>query len=47
MVGEGMLHVKASTVVKRSDFNLIIPSISFVADVNDEVRLDADISFGM
>lgn len=47
MIGEGMLRIKASAVIKRADFNLVIPSISFVADVGEEVRLDADIAFGV
>lgn len=47
MIGEGMLVIKASATVKRADFNLVIPSISFVAGVDEEVRLDADIAFGM
>ncbi len=47
MVGEGMLVIKASATVKRGDFNLVIPSVPFVADVDDTVRLDADIAFGV
>lgn len=47
MIGGGMLRIKASTTVKRADFNLVIPSIPFVADVDEDVRLDADIAFGM
>ena len=47
MIGEGMLVVKASATVKRADFGLVIPSVPFVADVDEEVRLDADIAFAL
>ena len=47
MIGEGMLVIKASATVKRADFNLVIPSISFVAGVDEDVQLDADIAFAL
>ncbi len=47
IIGEGVLRIKASATVKRGSFRLVIPSIPFVADVDEDVQLDADIAFGM
>jgi len=33
-------------VIKRSDFNLTIPNVSFVASVAEEVRITATIAAG-
>ncbi|MDP1625140.1 MAG: YceI family protein [bacterium] len=33
----------ATTVVSRSDYGLVIPSVPFVASVDDEVKISADI----
>lgn len=38
------LTVRAEATVTRSDFNLIIPNVPFVASVDNEVRLTADIT---
>jgi polyisoprenoid-binding protein YceI len=38
-----MLTASLSTVVKRGDFNLVIPNIPFVANVQEEVTLKANI----
>lgn len=37
------LLISAGTTVKRSDFNLEIPNLSFLADVTDEVKLQLDL----
>jgi len=36
---DGTLHAHASSLVKRADFNLVIPNIPFVANVEEEVEL--------
>jgi len=33
------LVAEAETIVKRSDFNLVVPDLAFLASVDDEVRL--------
>ncbi len=41
-VTEGRIEGSAQTMVLRSDFGISIPSVPFVADVSDEVRLELD-----
>lgn len=41
LLPENRLTATATTVVKRSDFKLVVPSLSFLADVKDEVTLTA------
>lgn len=38
----GEVHVTATGKLKRGDFNLIIPSVPFVADVGEEVTIEMD-----
>lgn len=37
------LHITAKGELKRGDFNLIIPSVPFVADVGETVSIDMDL----
>lgn len=39
---ESRLRGSANATIKRSDFDLIVPSVPFVANVADEVRLELD-----
>jgi hypothetical protein len=41
-VSETRLEGNAVTTVKRSDYNLVIPSVPGVADVSEDVRLEID-----
>ncbi|MDQ4075832.1 MAG: YceI family protein [Chloroflexota bacterium] len=41
-VSESQLEGSASTTINRSDWNLAIPSVPFVADVSEQVRLELD-----
>jgi polyisoprenoid-binding protein YceI len=40
---DGNLAIHATTVVKRDDFNIVIPNFPFLADVQNEVTLDLDV----
>ncbi len=41
--GEDTLSGEANTKIKRSDFDLKVPSVPFVAEVNDEFNVDVKI----
>jgi polyisoprenoid-binding protein YceI len=41
---DGTLSIHATTTVKRGDFNLIIPNIPFVANVQEDVLLNLDLN---
>ena len=45
MTGETLSRINgvAKTVIKRSDFNLIVPDVPFVADVAEEVDIEIDL----
>ena len=42
VVSETSLTGKASTVIQRADYNLVIPEVPSVAGVSEEVRLEID-----
>lgn len=42
VVSESSLTGKASTVIQRADYNLVIPEVPSVAGVSEEVRLEID-----
>lgn len=43
LVSLDRLEGKASTTVHRSDYNLVIPRVPFIADVSEDVRLEIDL----
>jgi polyisoprenoid-binding protein YceI len=40
---DNRLNGTASATIKRSDFNLVVPSVPFVANVADEIALELDL----
>lgn len=42
-VDDDMVSGLATTTIRRSDFNLVVPDLSFIADVADEVVLSATV----
>lgn len=42
LVSTQRLEGQAATTVRRSDYDLVIPNVPFIADVSDEVRLEID-----
>ncbi len=40
---EDSVSGKATTKIKRSDFNLVIPNLSFIANVDDEFPITVDV----
>lgn len=42
-VTEGSIKGKAKTRIKRSDFGLVIPNLSFIANVDDEFPVTVDV----
>ena len=43
LVSLDRLEGKATTTVQRSDYNLVIPRVPFIADVSEDVRLEIDL----
>ncbi len=41
-VSEGRLEGSAATMLRRSDYGLVIPNVPFVAEVDDEVLVELD-----
>ena len=43
LVSLDRLEGTVATTVQRSDYNLVIPSVPFIADVSEDVRLEIDL----